>query len=393
MSKKRVVIIGGGFGGVKAALTLADSTKYDVTVVSDHPDFRYYPSLYRTATGGRRILSSMLLSELFENKNVKLVRDKMTSLDRSKKTIFTSTQKSIGFDTLIIAMGVQTNYFGIEGLAEYSFGIKTLQEAERLKRHLHDQLIADEEPDLNYVVIGGGPTGVELAGSLLQYLRELTKKHQLQHRKVHIDLIEATSRILPRMPLDVSRSITRRLRHLGVKIFVKTVVQAQTADMLLVKGKKIKSHTVIWTAGVTNHLFFKENDFQLGHSGKVRVNQFLQAEPDIYVIGDNADTPYSGMAQTALHDGNYVANSLIRLSDNKDPKPYRAKKPIYVIPVGKSWAAVLWGQIRIYGRLGAVLRSLADLIGYHDYEPWYSAGTRWLSEDDNEDLCPVCGMN
>lgn len=393
MSKKRVVIVGGGFGGVKAALSLADSKIFDITLVSDHADFRYYPSLYRTATGGRRMLSSMLLSELFESKKIELVRDTVTNLNREKKFITTTTNKEIAYDSLILAMGVMTNYFGIEGLKEYSYGIKTLKEAERLKRHLHDQIIATNEPDLNYVVIGGGPTGVELAGSLSEYLRHLTIKHQTKNRKIHIDLVEAAPRILPRMPIDVSRSVTKRLRKLKIKIYVKTAVQAQSAEMLMVNGKKIKSHTVIWTAGVTNNPFFKVHDFQLGQAGKVRVNQYLLAEPDIYVIGDNADTPYSGMAQTALHDGTYVAKSLVRIAEKKEPKPYHPKKPVYVIPAGARWSAVLWGQFRIYGWLGAVLRSLADLIGYHDYEPWYSAGTRWLAADDEEDLCPVCGIN
>lgn len=184
--------------------------------------------------------------------------------------------------------------------------------------------------------------------------------------------------------------VRRHLRKLGVKIYLKTAVQAQTADALMVNNKPIRSHTVIWTAGMSNNPFFSEQGFQLSRNGKVRVDQFLQAEPGIYVLGDNADTPYSGMAQTALYDGHYVAENLKRLADSEDPKPYLAKKPIYVMPAGPQWAAVLWGKFRLYGRLGWALRRLADFVAYRDYEPWQLAMNRFIAEGDKEESCLVC---
>src|SRR5690606_23852136 len=122
------------------------------------------------------------------------------------------------------------------------------------------------------------------------------------------------------------------------------------------------------------------NGFQLTRTGKVRVDHFLQAEQGIYVIGDNADTPYSGMAQTALYDGKFVAGNLVRLANEEEPAPYIAKKPVYVMPAGPRWAAVLWGRFRIYGLGGWLLRRAADLIAYRDYEPWKMAIDRWLAE-------------
>ncbi len=213
----------------------------------------------------------------------------------------------------------------------------------------------------------------------------------LKKRKIHVDLIEAAPRLVPRMPKDVSRAITRNLRKQGVSVYTKTAVQAQTADALMVNNKPIRSHTVIWTAGIANNPFFKDHDFQLTRNGKVRVDQYLQAEPGIYVIGDNADTPYGGMAQTALYDGKFVAANLQRILGNQDPHPYRAKKPVYVLPAGPRWAAVLWGKVRINGRLGWTLRSFADLMLYRDYLPWTLAVKRWRSLDDSEDFCKSCG--
>lgn len=160
----------------------------------------------------------------------------------------------------------------------------------------------------------------------------------------------------------------------------------------MVNDKPIRSHTVIWTAGVANHAFFTDNNFQLAANHKVRVDQFLQAEPGIYVIGDNADTPYSGMAQTALYDGVYIANNLIRLADNEAPTPYEAKKPIYVLPAGPNWAAVVWGKFHFYGFIGWIMRRAADFVAYRDYEPWFRATKRWMAEAKIEDLCPKCDI-
>ena len=116
----------------------------------------------------------------------------------------------------------------------------------------------------------------------------------------------------------------------------------------------------------------------------------MQSEAGIYIIGDNADTPYSGVAQTALYDGAYVAKNLIRLADKKDPKPYVAKKPIYVLPAGPKWAATLWGPVRIYGKPAWILRRAADWVAYSDYEPWQLAAKRWMAETVEEDQCRIC---
>lgn len=390
MSKHKVLIVGGGFGGIKAALELANDSRFQVTVISDHMDMWIYGALYHTATGGSRRVSSVPLSSIFAGKKVHVLQDKAISLDRQKKIVTTRTGHTLNYDALILGLGMRTNYFGIKGLEEYSFGIKSLEEAEELKAHIHKQVTEDNQQDINYVVVGGGPTGVELAGALPSYIRSVTARHGLPPKKIHLDLIEAAPRLLPRMPKDVSRVVARHLRKLGIRIYLKTAVQAQTADALMVNDKPIRSHTVVWTAGMSNNAFFSDNQFQLSKNGRARVDQFLQAEPGIYIVGDNADTPYSGMAQTALYDGHFVAKNLVRLADEEQPRPYIAKKPIYVMPAGPKWAAVLWGTVRIYGRLGWTLRRLADLVAYHDYEPWKMALSRFMAEDDREESCLHC---
>lgn len=382
--------MGGGFGGVKAALELCDDSRFEVTLLSDIRHFRYYPTLYRAATGGKRANAIISLAHLFQDRRVKLAHGEAKILDRQAKTITTASGEVYEFDTLILALGVVTNYFGVPGLAEFSYGIKSAEQVARLKAHLHQQLIDERKPDLNYVIVGGGATGIELAGALPQYLKQLMRSHGIRHRTVHIDLVEAAPRLMPRAPRDVSRMLSRRLRHLGVRLHVGKVVQGQTAQALTVSGKPIQSHTVIWTAGVTNHPFFAKNNFVLIGRGKVATDIFLQAEDNIFVLGDNANTPYSGMAQTAVLDGAYVANNLKRRINGRPFKSYNAKEPWVVIPIGKRWAFASHGGVRAYGILGWLLRQAADLVAFHDYEPWQEAGKQWLTEFGREESCAIC---
>lgn len=354
-------------------------------VVSKEPTFHYYPSLYHTATGGSRIVSSIPLGELFGGKPIQLTIDEAVKIDHKKKTVTLLSKAKLEYDVVIIALGMITNFFGIHGLEEHSLTVKSIDRVEKLKTYLQKQLTDERKPDLNYVLIGGGATGVEYAGALPQYLRELMKKHRVRNRRINIELVEAKPQILPQLPPAVSKRIAKRLRKLGVKVMTNKTVDKATADRLVVSGKAIMSRTIIWTAGVTNNPFFKNNGFTLNERGKVVVDQFMRAFPDVYVLGDNADTKYSGLAQTALHDAITVADNLIRLREKRAPRPYKPKRPVYVIPVGRNWAAVVWGRLHFYGRLGWVLRLAADWIGYRDLEPWWKATVRTMADVVQED--------
>lgn len=393
MKTKKVLIVGGGFGGVKSAIELAQHEGFKVTVLTDSPSFQYHPTLYHTATGGSREVSSIPLHDIFHDDKVEVVLGTATKLDRTRKIITTEKGDKHSYDILILSLGAVTNYFGIKGMKEYSFGIKSLAEAEELKKHLHDQLIDDLKPDLNYIIVGGGPTGIELAGALPGYVKRIMKQHGLRDRKIHIDLVEAAPHLMPRMPKSVSRSFEKRLRHLGIKLYLDTPVQAETANTILMNGKYVRTHTVVWTAGIANNPFFEANGFILAKNHKVQVDKLLQAWPGVFVIGDNADTPYSGMAQTALYDAKFVAENLIRHSKGEHPYAYKAKKPIYVTPAGPKWASVVWGPLHLYGWLGWVVRQAADWIGYWDLQPWWRATELLLASTDREDNCPVCAQS
>lgn len=388
--KHHVLVVGGGFGGIKAVLELGKQRGVAVTLLSDRSDFRYYPTLYRAATGGRQAQSSIPLERIVPTDLVTLAQGTAERLDRDRRTITTREGQVIPYDTLILSLGVVTNYFGIRGLDKYSYGIKSLEDVKRFKSHLHTQLTKTHEPDLNYVIVGAGPTGIELAGALPDYLRRIMNNHDIGHRAIHIDLIEAAPRLLPHSPAATSRMVRHQLQRLGIKLYLGQAVEGETADTLTVNHKPISSHTVVWTAGTANHPFFAENHFAMSERHKIVVNAYLEAEPHIYVIGDNADTPYSGFAQTALYDAKFISRNLSRKLAGKQPKPYYPHKPVSIIAAGPHWAAIDWGNFHFYGRLGWWLRAIADWSGFHDFEPWWKATEQWTTEFGAEEDCPIC---
>lgn len=390
MAKQKVVIVGGGFGGVKAALSLANDERFLVTLVSDKKYFEYHPTLYHTATGGLLSQSQIPLATIFANKPVKLVIDKAVKLDRKKHELTTASGKTWVYDNIILGLGTVTNYFGIKGLEEYSYGIKSIEDVLAFKRHIHQQLIDKRKPDMHYVIVGAGPTGVELAGALPSYLYRIMKNHGIRDRSVRVHLVEGAPRVLPNMPKTTSRAVRRRLRHLGVQLHLGKPVEGATAEGLTVGGKSIRSNTIVWTAGTANNPFFSENGFVFGPRGKVAVNVYLQADDNVYVIGDNANTPYSGMAQTAVLDGDFVAENLKRQLDGKELKPYKPKRPIYVTPVGYGWAAAVWGKLEFFGTIGWLLRKAADAKAFGELQSPMEAAKQWFTEFGEQEDCQVC---
>jgi len=387
----KIVIVGGGFGGVRTALVLANKRGIEVKLISDQSYFEYHAALYRSATGRSPLEVAIPLEEFFSfAKNVEVIEDKIIDIDDVNQRVIGESASKYSYDSLVLATGNVTEYFNVTGLREFAFGVKTIQEALKLKRHLHDQLL-NSESERNYVVIGAGATGVELSAELTAYLKKIRHKHKIKHAFT-VDLVEAGPRVLASMPKEFSRKVERRLKKLGVKTIFNTAVKAEHVDDIQLPQGSIASHTVIWTAGVGNNPLLTKHPqiFEFGKVGRVKVDQHLQAVPNIYVIGDSAVTTYSGMAQTALHDANFVAKNLLRTSQGKPELLYKPKRPIYAIPVGSRWAAVLWGETKIYGRLGWVLRRLADLKLYLLFLPLLKALTTWRYGFVEEEVCPIC---
>ena len=386
-----IVIAGGGFGGVKSALELAKDSRNKVTLISDKSYFQYYPALYSTATGRSHLQSWVPLDEIFAGyNNIVTVLDSIVGVDPEVNVVQLASDRKIDYDICILALGTVTTFFGIEGLDRYAYGIKSVDEIKKLKQHLYEEMGKNHEFDKHYIVVGAGPTGVELSAALGSYLERLRIHYGLKKHKLHINLIEAAPRVLPRMSPSLSRKVQKRLEKLGVKVQTNKRIELENGDDIVVNGEPIKSHTVIWTSGVANHPFYKANQqyFQFAPNGRVIVDSFMMVTKGLYVIGDNAATPFTGLAQTAQHDAIFIAKNIKRLQDQRSPKPYKAVIPASAVPVGENWAVFEWRGLRMTGIAASLIRRAADFIGYSEMLRFAQALSVWraqtIIEDDDE---------
>lgn len=387
----KVVVVGGGFGGVKAALLLAKSRHMKVTLISDRDHFLYYPSLYATATGHSSRQSIVSLHDIVRGSRVQLIIDRISGLDTHRR-IVVGDAGQYEYDNVVFSLGVVTSYFGLKGLDTYSFGIKSAEQVAAFKKHVHDEMVADHHLDKNYIIVGAGPTGVELSAALAHYIAHIAHSHGIRHKRLHISLVEAAPRVLPRMSEYASRVVEKRLKRLGVHVMKNKRVESEDDDSIIISGVDIPSKTVVWTSGVSNHPFFATHSdlFTLSDNGRVVVDKHLRAHPHVYVIGDNAATTYTGLAQTALHDAQFVAKLLIAHSLKKSLPSYRAVRPPVVVPVGENWAIFEWGRWRTAGWFASILRRLADVVGYNDIFPIGLALTSLRAEYQHDDACEAC---
>lgn len=383
-----ITIVGGGFGGVRAALDLAKDTKNHITLLTDREDFQFYPALYSTATGHSHRQAWIPLGQIFANRpNVDVIIDPVLKIDTGKKILTGESGHEYQYKKVVLALGSVTTYFGVKGLDTYSHGIKSAEEIKALKQHLYRTMFEERTVEKDYVIIGAGPTGTELAASIGSYIERLRVDYRLPKRKARINIVEAAPRVMPRMSETSSRRITRRLKQLGVHVLTDKKVEEQTADTLLVSGRPIRSATVIWTSGVATSPFYQANETQFVFSSnrKIVVDEYMRAAKDVYVIGDNAFTPWSGLAQTAISDAKFVARNLKRQQQGKSLRKYKVITPAVVLPVGRNWAAFEWKKIRFYGWPASLIREAADFIGYYDILPLGKALATWRSQREYED--------
>lgn len=376
--RKRVVIVGGGFGGVKTALELANKPGFSVQLISSNTHFEYHGALYRSAVGHSPKEVVIPLAEIFEDaKNVEVVLDQIGYVDDKKKLVVGADGDSYQYDKLVLALGNQMNYFGIEGLKEYTETMHDIGSTLRLRRKLIDIFSKKQRVPVRIAIVGGGATGVELAGEIPFFAQLVAKRHNLPKPKVRVVLVEASDRLLPNLKPEASQKVAKRLVKLGIEIYLKIAVESCEDQNLCLSAGNLNADLLIWTAGSKPVDFYTVNShiFTLGRGGRVAVDEYLhpQGHTDIYVIGDNADTEYSGMAQTALHDALFVAKNLL----SKQAKKYRPKKPLYVVTAGGKWAVVQKGNKVISGLRGWRIRRQADLAIFKNFEPYEKAIKTW----------------
>ena len=335
--KPRIVIVGAGFGGIKLAKLFAEDD-VDITLVDRHNFHLFQPLLYQVSTA---VLSTdeiayPIRAFFRKNKNVEFFMAKAQGVDRERKVLLTN-HGELAYDYLILAAGATTNFFGMESVEKNSFGMKTLQEALHIRNHVlhmferankHQDNEAERRRMLTFVVVGGGPTGVEEAGALTEVIEIMKKEfHHLDFGEVSVKLIEATPNVLPMMPQNLRDHTVEVLQRKGVDVMLDTQVMDYDGSSLKLKGgNEIPTKTVIWAAGVKAVPFVAQCGGEVDRGGRVVVNEKLQVEgsDNIFAIGDCAhfqhgtERPLPTVAPVATQQAQVAHDNILKLLQGKD---------------------------------------------------------------------------
>jgi NADH:ubiquinone reductase (H+-translocating) len=368
-AQPRVVIVGAGFGGLEAAKALRHAP-VQVTVIDRWNHHLFQPMLYQVATAGLSIedISAPIRRIFYRRANTSVLMAEVTGVDTQEKRVLTAA-RAIPYDYLILATGASSNYFGHEEWKLLAPGLKSLQEALALRRQILGAFeAAENEPDpkqrqalLTFVLVGGGPTGVELAGAIAE-LAHRALAHDFQ--RIHPDsarivLVEGEPRIIPTFPARLTRKAHKKLEQLGVEVRTGVHVTAISADGVMIGGEYLPAKNVIWTAGVkaspAGSWLFADVD----HAGRVKVEPDLTVpdHPNIFVIGDTACVLQQGkllpgLSPVAMQEGRYVAKVIIdRVTGKEQPQPFHYHDKGTLATIGRAFAVVDIGPLRFTGFL------------------------------------------
>ncbi|MGL6339332.1 MAG: NAD(P)/FAD-dependent oxidoreductase [Waterburya sp.] len=344
-----VVIVGGGFGGLYAAKSLKNAP-VKVTLIDKRNFHLFQPLLYQVATGtlSPADIASPLRVVLSKHKNTQVLLDKVVDIDPEAKKVYLAEREALNYDALIVATGVSHHYFGNEQWQNDAPGLKTVEDALEMRRRIFMAFEgAEKEPDpkkrealLTFVVVGGGPTGVELAGAIAEIAHQSVKDdfRDIDTTQAKILLFEGMDRILPPYPPESSVAAQKALEKLGVEVQTKTLVTNITNDSVTFRQddqtQTINAHTILWAAGVRASFMGKvlsdRTGAELDRVGRVMVEPDLSLKNynDIFVIGDLAnfthqsDRPLPGVAPVAMKEGEYVANLITKRAEGKTVNPF-----------------------------------------------------------------------
>ncbi len=295
MSKK-IVILGAGYGGLLTALTLrkyASKEEAQITVVNKYPTHQLITELHRLAGGTTTERAiSFPLTKLFKNKDVNVVISEVTSFSVDEKEVQLADGSVLDYDNLVVALGSQTGFFGIPGLEENSFVLKSVEDANRIYQHIESKIAAYAESknpaDATIVIGGGGLTGVELVGEIVDHFPEVARKYGVDFNDLDIKLIEAGPKILPVLPDNLIERATESLAKRGVDFLTGLPVTGVEGNKISLKdGSTIESNTFIWTGGVAALPIVQESGLECDR-GKAVIDEYLRSKshPEVFVVGD-----------------------------------------------------------------------------------------------------------
>ncbi|HEV8723898.1 MAG TPA: NAD(P)/FAD-dependent oxidoreductase [Candidatus Binatia bacterium] len=390
----RVVIIGGGFGGLAAAQALKNAP-VEITLIDRRNFHLFQPLLYQVATGwlSPANIASTLRATLKRQKNARVLLAEVIDIDVKARQVLLS-DGVVDYDTLIVATGSRHYYFGNDDWEKIAPGLKTVEDATEIRRRIFVAFeAAERESDpqtlealLTFVIVGGGPTGVELAGALGEIAND-TLRHDFRNidpSKARILLIEGSDRILPSYPAELSERATAFLAKLGVKADVKAVVtELQPGSVTVKRGEsleRIPCRTVIWAAGVQasflGQVIAKATGVKLDRAGRIVVEPdlTLAGYPEIFVIGDLANyshqtgKPLPGVAPVAMQQGQYVARILQNRITGKSVAPFHYRDRGSMAIIGRGSAVAHIGRFQFTGFIAWLMWLFVHLVQLVEFE-------------------------
>ena len=383
----RVVIVGGGFGGLSAAKALARAP-FEITLIDRNNHHLFQPLLYQVATAGLSPadIASPIRGILRDQRNVKVILAEVSGIDTARKEVIADGRR-IAYDYLVVATGARHAYFGHDDWAAFAPGLKTIDDATALRRRIllaferaENETDADERRALmTFVVIGGGPTGVEMAGAIAELAKRALAAdfRAIDPRCARIILVEAAPRLLTPFDPSLSEAARRALVHLGVEVKLGATVSECNAEGVRAGEEFIGSRTIIWAAGVMASPSGRWLGGETDRAGrlKVRADLSVPSHPEVFVIGDTAEVtaadgmPLPGVAPVAKQQGQYVARALIARAQGRTIEAFRYRDYGLLATIGRSRAVAQFGRLHLSGLIAWVLWSVAHiyfLIGFRN---------------------------
>jgi NADH dehydrogenase len=416
--ENRVVVVGAGFAGIEVARGLG-AAGIPVTLIDRQNYHLFQPLLYQVATAALSPgdIAEPIRKMLRHYPGVEVVLGEVTGIDRDRRTLALSNGKTIGYDRLVLATGATHSYFGHDEWEAAAPGLKTIEDARRIRSRL---LLAFEQAEMSrdpaeqkrlmtIAVIGGGPTGVELAGSIAELARYTLAKdfHRIRAETATVLLLEAGDRILAAFPEALARYAQRRLERLGVTVRLRAPVERIGANSVVAAGEEIRVGFAIWAAGVKASSTGRLLGVATDRAGRIAVNADFSVPglERVYVLGDLAlalderGHPLPGLAQVAKQEGQYLGRALARkIRSGADSPPFRFKNRGNTAIIGRhaavfdfgwwrirGWLAwSFWALIHVYLLVGFQHRLMVAIQWLWRYVT-YERGSRLIVEDANRE--------
>jgi NADH:ubiquinone reductase (H+-translocating) len=399
--RKRIVIIGGGFAGIAAAHALRHADA-DVVLIDRRNHHIFQPLLYQVATAvlSPAEIAAPIRQLEVKQQNVSVLLADVTRVDVTSRRIEATSPgvgvRKITFDYLVVATGMRPSYFGHDEFARFAPGLKNLSDAETIRAKILAafELAATTEDEgertrqMTFVLVGAGPSGVELAASLAHMVKVTLKGnfHRIDPAKANIILLDAGARVLPTFAEALSRRVTRRLTKLGVKVLTGVKVETVDEQGVIASGSRIPSATVLWTAGVAASPIPKMLGTKTDRAGRALVDPFLKVvdAPGVFVVGDAASVmqnehPVPGVAQAAIQEGRYVGRLIAKeLKGRKVKRAFRYFDKGNMAVVGKNYAVLERGWLRTSGFLTWLVWAFVHILALPQLQNRLRVQRQWL---------------